>query len=106
MSNGEGLGTSGPGIVGAYGSGSPPKITVMGSGLVQSHNLLTNSPGWMNAGGSDFRLTSGSPAIDAGYAVTVLKDRQGNGRVDVSGVPDTARCPTSISGPTRTSDEG
>jgi len=44
-------------------------IVGSGSGLVADHNLLTSVPGFVNAAAGDFRLGSGSPAIDAGLAV-------------------------------------
>ncbi|HUW82966.1 MAG TPA: choice-of-anchor Q domain-containing protein, partial [Phycisphaerae bacterium] len=44
-------------------------IVGSGSGLTADHNLLTSTPGFVNAATGDFRLLSGSPAIDAGVAV-------------------------------------
>ena len=44
-------------------------IVGSGSGLVADHNLLTSAPGFVNAAAGDFRLLSGSPAVDAGTPV-------------------------------------
>ncbi len=44
-------------------------IVGSGSGLVADHNLLTSAPGFVNAAGGDFRLLSGSAAVDAGTPV-------------------------------------
>ncbi|HUW84362.1 MAG TPA: choice-of-anchor Q domain-containing protein, partial [Phycisphaerae bacterium] len=44
-------------------------IVGAGSGLVADHNLLTSTPGFVSASAGDFRLLSGSPAVDAGAAV-------------------------------------
>jgi len=46
----------------------PTKGAVTGTcpGLVIGNNLVTNTPGFVNASSGDFRIASGSPAIDAG----------------------------------------
>jgi hypothetical protein len=57
-----------------------------GSGLVADHNLLTSQPGFMNSSAGDFRLTSSSPAVDAGVTVPgVLTDWDGTARPQGSG---------------------
>jgi len=42
------------------------------SGTVDDHNLLSTDPKFVNANGRDFHLQSGSPAINAGVAVSVV----------------------------------
>jgi hypothetical protein len=48
--------------------------------IEQSNNLLLDDPGFVNAAGADFHLQSNSPAKDAGTAVLVLEDFDGNSR--------------------------
>jgi len=61
-------------------------IVGSGSGLVADHNLLTSTPGFVSASAGDFRLESGSPAVDAGAAVPgVFVDWAGAGRPSGNG---------------------
>lgn len=54
--------------------GTCPALTV-------DHNLLTLTPGFVNAGGGDFRLSAGSPGIDTGATLPeVQKDFAGTSR--------------------------
>ncbi len=54
----------------AYGNGSD--LSDGGSGSAMSNNLTGVNPGFVNAGAGDFRLTSGSRAIDAGASVAMV----------------------------------
>jgi hypothetical protein len=59
------------------GNGTSNMISGSGSGLVQSNNLMTASPGWVSASPASalqFDLASGSAAIDAGFATPVYDD--------------------------------
>jgi hypothetical protein len=59
------------------GKGALEMIAGSGTNLVESNNLMTATPGWVNAAPSKavhFKLTSGSAAINAGIAVPVLDD--------------------------------
>ncbi len=47
---------------------------MIGSSPAQSHNLLTNNPGFSNPGNGDFRLTSSSSARDAGTATSYVRE--------------------------------
>jgi hypothetical protein len=58
----------------AYGSGSPVLVSGGGAGLAQDHNLMTATPGFTNAAAGDFSLTSGSAAVDAGAALTEVRE--------------------------------
>jgi len=54
-----------------------------GTGLVESNNLLTRSPGFVTqapVAPPDFRLATGSPAINAGAAAPVFDDFGGGAR--------------------------
>ena len=43
-------------------------------GNTQSNNLVTSSPGFVNAGAGDFRLTAGSPAVNYGTPISGITD--------------------------------
>ena len=65
-------------LASASGTSDRQLIIGSGSGLTADHNLLTSTPGFVNAAAGDFRLLSGSPAIDAGVAVPeVFEDWRG-----------------------------
>ena len=53
----------------AYQSGTPISNSV--SGAVLSNNLTTD-PRFVNAGARDFKLQTGSPAVDAGVTLTAV----------------------------------
>jgi len=61
-------------LASAPGTTDPQLIVGSGSGLTADHNLLTGSPGFVNAPAGDFRLLDGSPAIDAGVFLPQVFD--------------------------------
>jgi len=68
-------------LASAPGTTDPQLIVGSGSGLTADHNLLTGTPGFVNAPAGDFRLESGSPAVDAGTVVpSVFVDWDGADR--------------------------
>ena len=58
----------------------------IGPGNTQDHNLFSMDPKFMDAANGDFRLQAGSPAIDAGIAISgFATDRDGASRPQGSG---------------------
>jgi hypothetical protein len=53
-------------LVSAPNDNSTVVVLGGGVGLVEDHNLLTDTPGMANPSAGDFRLVAGSPAIDVG----------------------------------------
>ncbi len=51
-----------------------------GSGTIDDHNLIGTDPLFVDAGGDDFHLQAGSPAIDAGATIAGVT-------TDIAGVP-------------------
>ncbi len=49
-------------------------IKDMPAGQIESNNLVTGDPKFVNAAGRDYRLAGGSPAIDRGYYFSGLKN--------------------------------
>ena len=58
--------------------GGKQLIVNVGSSIVQSNNLLTDTPGFVNTETLNFHLTTGSVARDAGVAVPVFEDYDWN----------------------------
>jgi len=78
-----------------WGSSSYTSLAAFQSATGQEANGLQGDPQWVNTG-SNFHLTSGSPAIDSadsGVSGETSTDLDGNGRVDVAGVPNTGSGP-------------
>ena len=60
-----------------------------GTNLVQSNNVITDTPGWVVAdptAAHHFDLVDGSPAIGAGYPVPLLADFEGQPRQPNAGI--------------------
>jgi PKD repeat protein len=76
-------------VAGRWGPAGATIISGTETDLVQSNNLAANNPGFVATSpvnANDFRLISGSPAIDAGALLPVFDDLNGNIRpVDGSG---------------------
>lgn len=68
-----------------FGMGRGPMVAIAGTGtgLVESNNVVTSTPGWVEAAptkAAHFQLTPESQAIDAGTAVPVFDDYLGVSR--------------------------
>ena len=56
-------------------------LNTANSGVIESNNLLSSSPGFVNVPGRDLHYLNTSPAIDSGVTInTVFDDRDGNPR--------------------------
>ncbi len=78
-----------------WGSSSYTSLAAFQSATGQESNGLQANPQWVSYG-SNFHLTSSSPAIDSadsGVSGETSTDLEGNGRVDVSGVTNTGTGP-------------
>lgn len=52
-----------------------------GPGFAEDHNLLSSTPGFTDVAGGDYSLLAGSPAVDAGVALSEVRtDHLGNAR--------------------------
>jgi parallel beta-helix repeat protein len=97
-----------------YLNGNGVTIDDTGSGTVKDHNLLNIDPLFVNAAAQDFHIKAGSPAIDAGVALSeVPTDFEGTNRpvgaaYDLgayefnSGLPSPTRTNTPSNTPTNT----
>ncbi len=78
-----------------WGSTSYTSLSAFQSATGQESNGISQNPQWVSYG-SNFHLTSSSPAIDSadsGVSGETSTDLEGNSRVDVAGVPNTGSGP-------------